>query len=174
MMMMRRRKDERACHALLRLRILNAEQQSIYRSAIHRGTGGLTMAEKSRLHQIHRELAIAQDERNRARCGAPPAPPDYDPFCEPQIVENRFVPSEKGNRKTNEQEVMEMRRLYNEEHFSAIRVCREFPHLKESTVRDILHNRTWYDPEYVPRMVRSRGNVREVVQQRTCPAYGDA
>lgn len=34
---------------------------------------------RSRLHQLERELAYAQEERRRALAGAPPAPPAYDP-----------------------------------------------------------------------------------------------
>jgi hypothetical protein len=158
--------EDRARLALQRIAALNAEQQSIYKSGLYR-TAGLTMAEKLRLEQIAREIALAQDERNRARCGAPPAPPDYDPMSDPPIVEEKFETGEKGYRKTNEDEVREMRDLYIIEQWSATQIWREFPHLKESTVRDILKNRTWHDPSYQPRKVERPRGVRDVVRSRT-------
>jgi hypothetical protein len=164
--MMLLKNQERANAALRRIEALNAEQQSIYRTALHR-TVGLTHLERIRLNQINREIALAQDERNRARCGAPPAPPDYDPLLIPPIVENTFETGERGNRKTNEEEVREMRNLYLIDKLSATQIWREFPHLKESTVRDILKNRTWFDPTYVPRETIRGRQIRDVVSDRT-------
>lgn len=155
----------RAQMALQRIVSLRAEQQSIYMTA--HSTIGLSWAEKNRLNEIVREIALAQDERNRALCGAPPAPPEYDPMALPPIVENHFELGEKGNRKTNEEEVQEMRRLYNEEKWSATQVWHAFDHLKESTVRDILKNRTWHDPNYEPRKFNRSRNVGDVVKART-------
>lgn len=164
---------ERALHALQRIATLNAEQQTIYKKALYQEVG-LTLADKLRLNQISYELALAQDERNRARCGAPPAPPGYDPFTDPEAVENRGERNELGVRKTNEEEVREMRRLFLCEGWSPVQVWREFSHLKESTVRDILKNRTWHDPNYTPRSARRVRQVREVVRARTRPVLPDS
>lgn len=154
------------CHAALqRIQRLYAEQQFIYQASSR--VEGLTDYEKRRLHQIHRELAIAQDERNRARCGAPPAPPDYDPLVEPPQVQHHESKGGHGLRKTNIQEVEEMRRLYNNDGLSQREVIEQFSHLKETTVRDILKNRTWYDPDYVPRQTGHPSKVRDVMKQRT-------
>jgi hypothetical protein len=167
---------ERALHALHRIATLNAEQQLIYKKALHQDVG-LTMADRLRLDQISYELALAQDERNRARCGAPPAPPGYDPFTDPEKVGNRSEgnnSNDAGVRKTNEEEVREMRRLFLCEGWSPVQVWREFPHLKESTVRDILKNRTWHDPNYTPRASQRSCQVREVVRERTRPTLPDS
>jgi hypothetical protein len=161
---------DRAHAALQRITRLNAEQQDIYRELADRNRR-LTSSERHRLHEIVREIALAQDERNRARCGAPPAPPDYDPLVQPAIVEEDvFDRGERGYRKTSRDEVSEMRRLFNEGH-STSEIRRAFPHLKESTIRDILKNRTWHDPEYVPRTQKEADNIREVVQKRTRPDF---
>lgn len=149
---MARTNQERARTALQRIARLNAEQHAIYRAASR--SFRLSGQARQRLTQINREIALAQDERNRARCGAPPAPPDYDPVKDPTTFDDdeavAFGRERGGNRKTNEDEVREMRRLYVVEQLSAMAIWREFPHLKESTVRDILKNRTWYDPSYQP------------------------
>lgn len=169
-MTMPRPNHERDTSAFRRIVALNTEQQTIYKMAVTRPQG-LTIIEKIRLAQIHREIALAQDERNRARCGAPPAPPDYDPLAEPPVFINQVEASEAGYTKTCEVEVREMRRLYNDEQMSPVAIWREFSHLTESTVRDILRNRTWYDPNYKPRKAeRSRKprqrKVRDVVKKR--------
>lgn len=147
---------ERDNAALQRILTLSAEQWSIYQTALVRSQG-LTLTEKSRLKQIFREIALAQDERNRARCGAPPAPPDYDPLVEPPVLEEQRIDGKRLYQKTDEEEVQEMRYLFNVHLLSPVEIWREFPHLTESTVRDILKNRTWYDPTYTPRKIeRSR------------------
>lgn len=162
--------QDRARAALQRITLLHAEQQHIYRSA-NRITG-LSVSERMRLNQIMREIALAQDERNRARCGAPPTPPEYDPFYEPELVQQcDNIRIGKGYRKTTLDEVIEMRRLFAEEGLSATHIRRVFPHLKESTIRDILHNRTWSDPSYTPRTTdqepQQAKQVRDVVKERT-------
>lgn len=162
--------QERATKALQRIIMLNAEQQRIY-DAIH--NRNMNWIQQHRLQEITREIALAQNERNRARCGAPPTPPNYDPFIHPQVEPKESaekVLGEKGNRKTTEEEVVDMRRLYNEG-LSATQVWHEFSHLKESTVRDILKNRTWHDPDYTPRTTKRAKNIRDVVKQRVNPAF---
>lgn len=162
--------DKRAQVALKRLMVLNAEQESIYHSAYR--LRGITVADRMRLDQIVREIALVQDERNRARCGAPPAPGDYDPFVDPPIVADQVVPGSselQGKHcKVTPLEVAEMRRLYTEEGLTATNVWHEFPHIKESTVRDILKNRTWHDPLYNPEQKKQPcQKVRDVVRRRT-------
>ncbi len=140
----------RARAALERMLALYEEQQAIYR-ATHPRHARLTEADEMRLAQIHRELAHVQDERNRARCGAPPAPPDYDPLCDP--LEEPAPPM--GGRRPNgnnarlfPDEVAEIRHLF----LCGLRVVdirrQHFAHLGETTVRDIVRNRTWHDPDY--------------------------
>lgn len=43
---------------------------------------------QDRLQQIEVELAYAQEERRRARAGAPPAPTEYDPMAVPRLETN--------------------------------------------------------------------------------------
>lgn len=162
--------QDRAYAALQRITLLHAEQQRIYRSA-NRITG-LSVSERVRLQQIMREIALAQDERNRARCGAPPTPPEYDPFYEPEVVQQcNTIRIGRGYRKTTLDEVVEMRRLFADEGLSATDIWRLFPYLKESTIRDILSNRTWCDPSYTPRNAEQESppskRVRDVVNKRT-------
>jgi uncharacterized HAD superfamily protein len=57
--------SEQAATAQQRIKLLNAEQQLIYRTALHR-TLGLTTEELSRLDQIAYEIALALDEHDRA------------------------------------------------------------------------------------------------------------
>lgn len=165
---------ERDLRALKRIMLLSSEQQAIYKAALYR-IDGLTLSERIRLGQIAYEMALAQNERNRARCGAPPPPPDYDPMSEPEmVVETEESGPGRGHRKTTIDEVNEMRYLHTVEGWSAARIWRDFPHLKETTVRDILKNKTWYDPNYTPPRARTSRCVGETVQQRTKRRYPES
>jgi hypothetical protein len=142
----------RAHAALQRITSLYAEQQAIYRNAFYRPSG-LSHEEKTRLDEIACEIALAQDERNRARCGAAPRPSADNPAPPPSPpihARPQSFPREKSSVKTNVEEVREIRRLYTEEKLSTRQIRQAFPHLKDSTIRDILKNRTWHDPAYVP------------------------
>jgi hypothetical protein len=164
---------ERAHNALKRITMLSSEQQAIYKAALYRANG-LTVSERIRLGQISYEIALAQNERNRARCGAPPVPPDYNPMDMPPIVHHQEDQEERpgrGHRKANREEVNEMRYLHVVKGWSAARIWRDFPHLKETTVRDILKNKTWYDPDYAPERASPVRKVRETVQRRARRGY---
>lgn len=158
--------------AFNRIISLREEEQAIYTRAAGRLIG-LTNSDRARLNEIMLELALAQDERNRARCGAPPAPSDYNPFIAPPIVEEVQEETEtkalnqRGQCRTTIEEVYEMRRLYNEDGLSYTDVWREFSYLSETTVRYILKNRLWHDPEYIPRTKKAK--VKDVVRHRTRP-----
>jgi hypothetical protein len=174
--MMLQAHQQRAYAALQQLTQLHTEKQVLY-TKLSQQSWRVTQAEKKRLYDLIREIALVQDERNRARCGAPPAPPDYDPIAEPPVfpeAEEGNENGERGHRKTTEVEVSEMRRLHTVEGMTATQVWHEYNHLKESTIRDILKNRTWYDPNYTPpvrekpsKPLKPSLTIRDVVNQRT-------